>query len=404
MLTKDLILCRNDRGRLRPLFIPVDNERFQDLAAEILAVFDAEKGPSREEIDEVAAELTAQWPNLRQARGVLKAASDLAEFSQPAELDYVGCRQEVLRTAAELLRRQSFAGEESYRSAVTARLAGNALLESGELYADLPANDRLRAFPPLTSRQLLERYNCGLVQGLLLQAASLTIDAGASSPARLRRLMRYLKFFRLLARGEQRDDGLRLTVDGPASILDQTRRYGLQLASFFPAVCGLEVWRLQAEVAWRGQTCRLELDSDCGLVGHYRHFGAYVPEEVTMFEQHFRRTAAGWKILAEPAFLGGGRGGELIFPDFSFADDSGRVVHLELFHRWHQSQLSARLEHLERNPALPLIIGIDRAACRDQELRERLEQSETLDGRSFLFRDYPTVDKTLKCLERFPKR
>ncbi|MDD4099250.1 MAG: hypothetical protein PHC30_10810, partial [Lentisphaeria bacterium] len=71
---------------------------------------------------------------------------------------------------------------------------------------------------------------------------------------------------------------------------------------------------------------------------------------------------------------------------------------------WHQRQLSARLEHLERNPALPLIIGIDRAACRDQELRERLEQSETLDGRTFLFRDYPTVDKTLKCLERFPKR
>lgn len=401
MLTKDLIICRNDRGRLRPVFLPVDDEHVLALAAEMLTVFDAEKGPTREDIEELTAAMTAEWPNLRQARGVLKTATDLADFSQPADLDYASSRLEALRTAAALLRQNRHEDEESYRAAVAERLPGPARLENGGLYADLPANDRLRAYPAVSSRQLLERYNCGLVQGLLLQTERLVIETGASSPARLRRLMRYLKFFRLLARLEKHGDGLCLTVDGPASVLEQTKRYGLQLASFFPAVCGLESWRLQADVTWQGRKGRLELDDSSGLVGHYHHLGAYVPEEITLFEQHFRRTAVGWRFLAETSFLPGGRGGELIFPDFSFADEQGRVVHLELFHRWHRSQLASRLEQVAKTPSLPLIIGIDRAACSDPEQRAQLEQSEWFERHGFFFRDYPTVDKTLKCLRRF---
>ena len=104
MLTKDLIICRNDRGRLRPVFLPVDDEHVLALAAEMLTVFDAEKGPTREDIEELTAAMTAEWPNLRQARGVLKTATDLADFSQPADLDYASSRLEALRTAAALLR------------------------------------------------------------------------------------------------------------------------------------------------------------------------------------------------------------------------------------------------------------------------------------------------------------
>jgi len=402
VLTKDLILCRNERGgRLRPLFLRVDDERFLTLAAEILTAFDVEKNPTREEIEELTSTMTAEWPNLRQARGILKIATDLAEFSQPADLDYAGARLGILQTAAELLRLNQHEDVESYRAAVAERLPGQPLLENGGLYADLPANDRLCAYPALSARQLLERYNCGLVQGLLLHAENLVIDTGASSPARLRRLMRYVKFFRLLASLEKRGEGLRLTIDGPASVLEQTKRYGLQLASFFPAVCGLENWRLRAEVTWRGKKGNLELDDSSGLVGHYHHSGAYVPEEITMFERHFRQTAIDWRILDETSHLPGIRGGEMIFPDFSFTDEQGRVVHLELFHRWHRSQLESRLKQVAKHPTLPLIIGIDRAACNDRELRDQLEQSEWFEQRGFFFRDYPTVEKTLKCLRNF---
>ena len=93
VLTKDLILCRNERGgRLRPLFLRVDDERFLTQAAEILTAFDVEKNPTREEIEELTSTMTAEWPNLRQARGILKIATDLAEFSQPADLDYASAR------------------------------------------------------------------------------------------------------------------------------------------------------------------------------------------------------------------------------------------------------------------------------------------------------------------------
>ncbi|HQC52250.1 MAG TPA: hypothetical protein PLE92_03900, partial [Lentisphaeria bacterium] len=69
--------------------------------------------------------------------------------------------------------------------------------------------------------------------------------------------------------------------------------------------------------------------------------------------------------------------------------------------RWHRSQLESRLKQVAKHPTLPLIIGIDRAACNDRELRDQLEQSEWFEQRGFFFRDYPTVEKTLKCLRNF---
>ena len=39
---------------------------------------------------------------------------------------------------------------------------------------------------------------------------------------------------------------IRLKIDGPASILENSLKYGLQLASFFPALCRLKKWKISS--------------------------------------------------------------------------------------------------------------------------------------------------------------
>ena len=143
---------------------------------------------------------------------------------------------------------------------------------------------------------------------------------------------------------------------------------------------------------------KLKLDETSGLVSTYHNFIAYVPEEITLFDRHFRETSTNWRLTEDTPFLTGEKN-EVFFPDFSFVDSEGHVVHLELFHRWHATQLKHRLDYCEAHPELPLIIGVDKTLASSAELSERLNASDWFASRGYLFRDYPTVDKTLKTLD-----
>jgi hypothetical protein len=124
-----------------------------------------------------------------------------------------------------------------------------------------------------------------------------------------------------------------------------------------------------------------------------------VPEEVRLFHRHFRETVEDWQIVGNTPFIQAG-GQQLVFPDLSFADAQGRVLHLELFHRWHRGQAEQRLELLRTRPQTPLILGIDRALAEAPPLDTILtEESPLVDTRVFLFRDYPTVNRARKCLD-----
>lgn len=412
MLTKDLIRCRLERGRLKPNFISTDDPVALALAADILAPYRLPDGPRRSEIDEMTEPVIKGAQDLIFAKGLKKIIDDQAEFAAGGEIDYPSERRRLFVLAAGILREPARLGEDEYRQRLTAAAAGHPLLAEDSLYADLPENDRLRAFHDLTPRQLLERYNCSLVQGLLLRAGQMDLVVHAGDASRLRRLFKYLKFFRLLCRLYQDEDGeavnpavdkIRVAIEGPAGIFAESKRYGLQLACFFPAVCAMPRWRIRAELEWKGQCRELLLDESSGLVSHYHHFTAYVPDEIQLFHRHFAETVTAWKIVTHTPFLAG-PGNELIFPDLSFENSAAELYHLELFHRWHAGPLQERLCYLDQRSELPLLIGVDRALCKQHpDLQKQLEQRPWFASRGFLFRDYPTVEKTLKCLENARK-
>ena len=406
VLTKDLIRCRLERGAVRPRFVDTADTALLQFAEQLLQVYRAPSAPTRGEVEELTAALLTAHADPQLARGLDKVLADRCEFAVATGLDYPAWRAAVFKASGEVLGQGAPAALEQYREVVVARSGVPAEVVTQGLYADLPANDRLTRFRDLSPRQLLERYNVGLVQALLLRSAALDVVVTSPDPARMRRLLKYLRFFRLLARlteepGARGDEpgALHLRIDGPTSLFAEAKRYGLQLACFFPAICGLDTWRLDAVVEWKGQPRPLRLTQENGLVSHYRNFSAYVPEEIRLYHEHFRRTAAGWRITGQTPFLRG-PGQEMVFPDLSFTRADGTVLHVELFHRWHAGPLRDRLRLVQERPELPLIIGVDAALTRDPEVEAALAGSGWFQERGFTFRDYPTVSKTLACLER----
>ncbi|MFA7184760.1 MAG: DUF790 family protein [Victivallales bacterium] len=403
MLTKDLVKFRKQGKYIRPQFIAVNDSVLLRIAEDLLTVYNGREENSaltRGEIEELVEPVLKSHRDLKLTGGLNKLLLDRCEFSQPEDFDYPARRREIFLRAAELLKN----GAENYDGYYRELMNGSEFANH-DIFADLPENETLTGFRTLFPRELLERYNCAQVQGLLLNASEIEVKVSSPDPAELRKLFKYLKFFRLLAEikqiknpaGEKDDIAMSLKISGPASILENSRKYGLQIAIFFPAVCALKKWQLKADIKSGGKVYRLNLDESSGLVSHYRNFSAYIPEEIVMFHNLFRQKVKNWRISGETPFIKGQKQ-EIIFPDLNFSDKHGKTIHLELFHRWHRGALLSRLEFCETNPDLPLLLGVDRALLKG-DLPEILEHSAYFQRRGFLFRDFPGVARVSKLLD-----
>ncbi len=409
MLNRPLISATCRQGVIHPGFVKTTLPAPLELATQLIEAYRAASAEHQTsaELNDFTSSLIDGAANRRLALALRKLLDERSTFSTLSDLDFPTLRAEALAQSARLLQGDDpLPMVEAWNDTIRQTTPDNPLLQDGRLYADLPENDCLLEFKDLTAPQLLNRYNLALVQGILLGARHLDIRVATADAPRLRRLFKYLRFFQLLATIETEDSSqddnllrMHLIVDGPASILDQSKRYGLQLAAFFPAVCSVERWSIEAEVSWKNHSrVLLRLNQDSRLECPYHNFAAYVPDEIRLFHQHFQDTVTEWKIVGNTPFLRG-EGREVIFPDLSFQHQDGALVHLELFNRWHANGLPQRLDWLESHPDTPLILGVDRTLLRNAELNERLENSPWFAQFGFLYREYPTCERTRKALQ-----
>lgn len=415
MLTKPFVNATCRQGVIHPRFVTATPQNLA-LCEQLLEIYRdaALTHTPLGEMEDYLKPIVTDASNPRFVQALRKILDDQCEFSSLSQLDFPALRRELFQASAALLKGDApLPNGLQWQTALKAVCPSNALLAGGQLYGDLPENDCLLKFDEPTAEQLLERYNTGLVQAILMSAKSMRIKVGSEDAPRLRRLCQYLRFFQLLADVRNIDepedigesDGLRwleMQVDGPASVLEQGRKYGLQLATFFPAVCTMQRWELEAQIEWDDKTVTLKLDDSTGLKCPYHQFSAYIPDEIRLFKQHIQENydTLQWKIVEDSPFLKGA-GREIIFPDFSFRKKKSRtIVHLELFHRWHPRGLKERLEWLEKHPKTPLVVGVERTLQKNEETAALLENSKWFQEYGFLYRDYPTVDKTLKALQK----
>ena len=373
MLTGELIRVRVKKQSIAPSFIKVEERRLER-ASELLEIIEqaTEEHWTRGRLTEATRELEGTDVDHKITRGMVKLLLDGCEFETVSPLPPAELRWEVFRRAAQTGPLARVPGPTGRRTAADvlrelaetlgsteAPVTSESLRDS--LYADLKEHQRIQTRKgPTTPEALLHRYNTALVQAVLLKARELSIRLKQPEPKRVRQLFRYLKFFQLMYRAHRLEGGdLALHVDGPQSLLKQSTRYGMQLATFFPAVV-LQPgeWDLKAEILWgrkRKLRKQLELSSQLGLVSHYRDTGTWRSQIELWFEERFAKLDTEWELMpGQPIDLGEQ---QMMVPDFSFRKGN-RVGHLDIVGYWRKSYLKTRLERTPDHVILAVSKGL----------------------------------------------
>ncbi|MCB1919627.1 MAG: DUF790 family protein [Candidatus Competibacteraceae bacterium] len=354
MLPTPLLFSYKRGAQLYPRFLRSDQHPW---AEQVLTVITEHQHRPRGELQAALRALEGDSPDYRIVRGFAHLALNAAEFTlATGELEPETLRREVFTLAAE----QGSYGESQAQQVLEAvapryQLEAETLREA--LYADLPENHRLTALPDFTPERLIDRYNLAQAQGLLYSALYLRLIAHRNVPGEYRRLFQHLKFHGLMYAVEGNlDDGYQIYVDGPASLFKQTRKYGLQMAVFLPALLRVSRWQMEAVLQRDGQELSYRLDSQSPL----KPLTAPPPAYDSLLEESFARR---WEKLGTPWTLEReveivDLKGTVFVPDFALRHVDGRVIHIEIMGFWHPDYLRRKLDKLRRAAMPNLIVAV----------------------------------------------
>jgi predicted nuclease of restriction endonuclease-like RecB superfamily len=399
MLTGKMVSVRYARDRIIPRYLDVNDPGWIEVAERLLTLFRGQEGRTRGELEEEQSELFGDDPSQIVHQGLAKLLEDRCEFETVSGHPPEAIRAAVFQAAARL--RTAADSEDTRtpfdRDAVLRQVANELTLtpESIErgLFADLKSEQRLVHFKDISAERLLQRYNVALAQAVLYRCTRLHVTIRNEPPQRYRQLLRRVKFHRLLCEMERTGETTyRLHLDGPLSLFSATQKYGLQLALFFPAVLLCRDFEVRAELRWGAQRkpkVLLATPSD-GLVSHYTDAGTYVPPELGMFVELFRKRVAEWDILEETEVFPLGSAGFWV-PDFRLIHrETGRKVLFEVLGFWRRSSAEQHLARLRQHVSEPFLLAVsDQLHIEEAEL-------EGLPAGIQRFRNMPLPDEVAR--------
>jgi hypothetical protein len=229
-------------------------------------------------------------------------------------------------------------------------------------YADLKDEQRMVSYKPMAPRDLLDRYNLALAQGVLLRAREMRLHVAVSRPQKLRQLFRWLKFHQLMHRAKRvsasRWD---IVIDGPMSLFSQGQRYGVLMAQFLPAILLLDQWAIEADIQWpnHDQTLQFRLTPDDGLRTHLTEKGVWVSQEDKVL---YERINAGsdWTASRDAEIMDLG-GQDVVVPDLVLTRNRDqKKAFVEIVGFWRASWLERRAAVLRQHAPENLIVCISR--------------------------------------------
>lgn len=350
MLTADLLVTTIRKGKISPRwFLPSaeDLERVQEL----IASFEDAMGGSREDLDEAVDVLVGNGTDFQLWRGLAKMLHDRTTLEVAARIEPLEIRRAVYEAAAG---RVPSTGEE--RLVILAPIAKSLGITPSELdaafFADLPGRQQLTAFETVDAKELVEAYNLALAQAVFYRATSLRVRFRERRGKRLNAWFRALKFHGLMHRVWYESGQWTVEIDGPASILSQSRKYGLQMAMFLPWIVSLgedtdgSLWELTAKIQWeRHREVVFELNSASGVHAKRRPKGQWISDEEKMFESRFAQKSTRWTLERDGRVFTLSNG-SVVTTDYVLRRDDGREVFVDVVGFWRADYLKRRFDLL----------------------------------------------------------
>jgi predicted nuclease of restriction endonuclease-like RecB superfamily len=341
------------------------HRQYVDYAERMLACYRDGLGRTRRELHRAVADILSAEQDCpsRRVAAFAKLLDDASDYAKDHRGKAATLRREVFHRAARRhpLVRQPDRLFEASETEVKAEIAA-ALGQSWEeieqgLFTDVFEFHRLSRFTGYADgAALLARYNVAQVQAALYGAVSLNVVATRD----LKTILRYAKLARLLHSIHRvADDRWVMRFDGPASVLRETQRYGVNLAKFLPALIACQDWEMTAVIPKgpSGNRLRLLLSARDGLRSHLPPLDEFDSSvEQALAERWGAEPREGWSMSRESEILFANQ--HAFLPDFTFTHADGRRVHLEIVGFWTPEYLSAKAETLRRFASEPILVAV----------------------------------------------
>ena len=367
MLPSEFLIHRYYGEEIKPKRVPINSATI-GMATDLIVLFLNLQGQTQREVDQALRALEGQDTDFRVRRGLAHILSkSYSTFEMRSPIEPEALRRRVFMHAAEFT-----PGPETTEATLkkVAKELSNELKKEvtpddvrRALYGDLNKNKILISFEEPTPELLLHRYNLSQVQGVFYRASDIVIHAYRNDPGEYKLLFRYLKLFQLLATIEgDVEVGFTLKLDGPASIFNNTTRYGNKLAMMIPALLHVTRWQLTATIVGKkprngGQPKmgRFTLNSECGLVSHYpkaQPFDSMLEEALANRWPAYTK----WKLEREVELVP--VPGSVMIPDFRLVHPDGRSYLLEIIGYWRPEYLRKKAWQVKKAERDDLILAI----------------------------------------------
>lgn len=403
MLTKELAISRYDfrRGQLIPDRLTTgEHGHYVGFAEQMLEIYRDGRGVRRRDLHRRIQAIFSEEPECPQRRidAFCKLLDDVSVYEDAGRRDAPKLRRQVFRLAATHHPLVTHADRLFERSAtdvhrLVAAATGRPWSEiENELFADVMEFHRLESFEDYPQpRALLSRYNVAQVQVALYSALTMTVTATTG----FKRILRAARLAKLMHTVNQTGPGVySLRFDGPASVLRETRRYGIQMAKFLPALIGCEGWKMHAVIETRSRH-RLSLD-----LSEADRLQSHLPPD-SEFDSSVEADFAakwgpeprdGWTLEREGEFLYVGQ--KTFVPDFVCRHRDGRTVLMEIIGFWTPEYLQSRLETVQIFRDCPILFAVQEGA--KDEFQKVVSRDRVIPYKTALL-----IKPVLESLQRF---
>jgi predicted nuclease of restriction endonuclease-like RecB superfamily len=176
--------------------------------------------------------------------------------------------------------------------------------------------------------------------------------------------------------GTDRADGYEAVLDGPASLFSQTRKYGIRLANFLPALPLCDRWEMGAAIADDGAASRtrtLALDHTDSLSSHYSSGDEFDSDVERTLADKWERANTEWELVREDDVLDLGE--EVMLPDFAVEHPDGRRALLEIVGFWTPEYLDEKLSKIRDADVDNLVVAVsERLDCAEEDFADTADR------------------------------
>ena len=371
MLTSEHSIVEFKAGRaISDRLTQSKHRHYMDYAEEMLSVYRSGIGQQRRSLHQQIETLFADEPDcpVRRIQAFCKLLDDVSIFQTDPSGQAARLRLQVFSKVACLhpLVQQPdrlFEHDEKRVKVHLAEELGTAWKQIEQaLYADVIAFQQLKKFEGYSDPgALLSRYNVAQLQACLYRAESMTVVATDD----LKTILRYAKLARLLHEIERLSSSkYRIVFSGPASVLRETRRYGVNFAKFLPALLTCRGWKMMAIVQTPWNTrAKLAVSDNDGFTSHLpspQEFDSSLEEN---FASKFGQERDGWQLIREGDILYDRQ--KTFVPDFTFRHHDGTEVFLEIVGFWTPEYLAHRREVLRQFRQHRMLIAVPEKSLRE---------------------------------------